>query len=74
MKGKYSFLDYFNNTYVQVPCEVVGESAKTYSIKLLALNVRGHRYGDVIRVQKRKVELERVAPTIDTSQFWYSNL
>lgn len=73
-RGTYSCLHrYFGGVYerIKVPCDVLAESDKTYQIKLLAPNVNGHRYGDVIRVQKRMVSGAPRTPSVDCSEAWW---
>ena len=61
--GSYSKLN--------VPCEVISQTEKSYTIKLLAPNVNGHRWGDVIRVQKRMVDPE--PEPIDCTNEWWND-
>ena len=59
MKGTYLFQKYNYQTQkvdiIQVPVEIVGESDKTYKVKLLQPGVNGHKWGDIVRVFKKNV-------------------
>lgn len=78
MKGIYKFSTYrFDKEalFSHCDCEILDETAKRYKIKLLAPNVYGHRYGDVIWVSKSKVQLPCIPnPTVDCSSAWWQNL
>lgn len=56
-------------TPLHVPCEVLSQSDKTYKIRVLAANVNGHRWGDIMRVQKRMVTPE--PEPVDCSKQWW---
>lgn len=73
-RGTYNCLHRrFDGTYepLHVPCEVLAETSKTYRIRLLAPNVNGHRYGDIIRVQRRMVSGGPEAAGVDCSGAWW---
>ena len=52
-------------------CEILSQGEKTIEIRLLAPNVNGHRYGDVIRVHAKSVSWKR--NEIDCTNEWWNN-
>lgn len=56
---------------ISVPVEIISESEKTYMVKLLAPNVRGHKYGDIIRVKRHMVATPK--PVVDCSNEWWND-
>ena len=72
MKATYNFLcyGYDKPSYpCSVPCEILGETKTRYKIKLLASNVRGRNYGDIISVMKKSVDVPKT-PVDCTNQWW----
>lgn len=59
---------------IRVPVETVKETDKSYQVKLLAPNVNGHKWGDIIWVQKKNVILnEQPKAEHDYSDAWWNN-
>jgi hypothetical protein len=54
-----------------VDCKVVGQTDKSYKIKLLAHGVRGRKFGDEIWVQKKFVSVPDIPPRVDCSGAWW---
>ena len=74
MKATYYYLQFRYDKEplpIAVPVEIVGETKKMYNIRLLVSNVRGHKYGDVIKVFKDSVETPK--EPVDCSDAWYHN-
>lgn len=74
MKATYHFLHYgFDkpSERCSVPCEVLDESPKRYKIKLLANNVHGRNYGDIISVMKKSVTFPKTK--VDCTNAWWHN-
>lgn len=73
MKATYRFLHYGYDKpseYCFVPCEVIEETQKRYRIKLLAPNVHGRNYGDIISVMKKSVIFPK-AEVDCTNEWWH---
>lgn len=51
-------------------CDILRQTEKTYTIRLLQSNVNGHRYGDIMRVQKKSVTWDR--EIVDCSNKWWN--
>ena len=49
--------------------EILGETPKTYKVKLLTPNVRGHKLHDIIKVQTKNIILPKEKK--DCSDAWY---
>ena len=74
MKATYRFLHYGYNKpseWCSVPCEVIEEGERRYKIKLLAPNVRGRNYGDIISVMKKNVKFPK--EKVDCTNEWWNN-
>ena len=74
MKAKYKYLVFlYDKGFDERSCdvEILGETAKRYKVKLLAHNVRGHKWGDVISVNKSSVVTP--PPPVDCSNEWWNN-
>ena len=56
---------------LHVPCDVLSQTEKTYRIRVLASSVNGHKWGDIMRVQKRMVTPEE--EPVDNSNQWWNN-
>lgn len=74
MKATYHFSVYRYDKPMErysVPCEIIDESKTRFKIKLLASNVNGRNYGDVIWVRKCKVTYPKAH--VDTTDAWWHN-
>ena len=74
VKATYHFVQFrFDKEPLRhhVPCEVLKETDKSYYIKLLAPNVRGHQYGDCIWAGKDMVTFPKAE--VDTTNEWWQN-
>ena len=75
MKATYKFKQYlYERGFEEHSCdvEIVSETAKQYKIKLLAPNVNGHQWGDLIWVRKSSVVTP--PPQVDCSNQWWQNI
>ena len=60
IKAKYRFYEYRHQlppVVHVIDCIALAETEKSYRIKLLAANVRGHKWGDIIWAKKELVTL-----------------
>ena len=77
MNATYLYQHYNYNTQkikvIQVPVEIVSETDKSYRVKLKAPNVNGHRWGDLIWVQKKSISLPKTEPEYDYTDAWWNN-
>ena len=74
MKATYHFSVYCYDKPLErhsVPCEILDETKTRFQIKLLASNVNGRNYGDVIWVQKRSVTYPK--PIVDMTEEWWND-
>jgi len=74
MKATYHFSVYRYEKGLEkcsVPCEILDESKTRFQIKLLASNVNGRNYGDVIWVKRHKVTYPK--PVVDTTEEWWND-
>ena len=70
--GTYSFAQRMPNGELKAcacRCDILNQSEKTYTIKVLQSNVNGHRYGDIMRVRKKSVAWDR--EEVDCSNKWW---
>ena len=59
---------------ISIPVEIIKETPKSYQVKLLAPNVNGHKWGDIIWVQKKNVILNgQPKAEHDYSDAWWQN-
>lgn len=75
MKATYKFKVYqYDKGFDECSCgvEIVGETKKQYKVRLLAPNVNGHRWGDVISVNKSSVVTP--PPQVDCTNEWWQNM
>lgn len=73
--GTYNYSEYLYERGLikySVKVEILAESEKSYTIKLLAPNVRGHKQNDIIRVHKKSVAVPKETHT-DCSNAWWHN-
>lgn len=79
MKATYLYQHYNYNTgqveRISIPVEIIKETPKSYQVKLLAPNVNGHMWGDIIWVQKKSITLppEAREPRYDYTDAWWQN-
>lgn len=74
MKATYHFNVYRYEKGLEkcsVPCEILDETKARFQIKLLASNVNGRNYGDIIWVRKCKVTYPKAH--VDTMDAWWHN-
>lgn len=72
IKAKYRFYEYryqLPPVVHVIDCIALAETEKSYRIKLLAPNVRGHKWGDIIWAKKELVTFEK-EPVDCTNAFW----
>lgn len=79
MKATYLYQKYNYQTgkvdIIRVPVQIVSETDKIYQVKLLAPNVNGHKWGDIIRVQRKSIDIPQFErqPKYDYSNAWWHN-
>ena len=74
MKATYHFSVYRYEKGLEkcsVPCEILDETKTRFQIKLLASNVNGRNYGDIIWVRRCKVTNPKAH--VDTTEEWWNN-
>lgn len=72
IRAHYRFLVYRYEKqpeWCTVQCDVIAQTEKSYRIRLLAPNVRGHKYKDCIWVRKDSVIMP--PPEVDTTRQWW---
>lgn len=72
--GTYSFAQRMPNGELKrsvCRCDILNQSEKTYTIRVLQSNVNGHGYGDIMRVQKKSVMWDK--EVVDCSNKWWNN-
>lgn len=66
----YRWLDYHAGVWRSARCEIVSESPRTMTIRLLGFGPKGRPPGTLMRVHIKSLDLERVVDTTELS--WHA--